>query len=431
MNSLLNSIGSLPGYFVYFAAMFLTAAQLAVLLKVLRIKQSRVQTIAALLHFFLSFFILAVLLNYTYNALIEERPEVIYAFELELLSLPWLLYVVLECISAAVILLYLKIFRQYRNTQLTAESIRQTVDLLPTGLLISDPEDGTVLLANLVMTKFCRKLNGELLHDAGRFWQSIESSASENVASEDTRNLLVHTPEEEIWQFTKSRITLDGSEYDQMTATNITGQYCITKELSDMNHHLKEVQFHMRSVAAKERSLVASREVMNARMTVHNRMGAVLLSGKYYLDHPENVKEEELLHLLEYNNHFLLGQAEQPEKKADPLQEAIKTAARIGVRTEISGDLPENETARRLIAQAIDQCAANTVRHAGGDRLQIRITETETLVSAEFANNGKAPDGPVTETGGLAVLRKEAEKAGGTMVIKSKPAFLLTLSISK
>lgn len=421
MSSMQSIVGTLPGYILYFAAYLLTASLLAILLWLVKERQSKVRLLFVGLHFLLIFFCLSVLLNYTYNALLEARPEVLHDFEFRLLALPWLLYALLELLSAAAVFLHIRFLRTYRDTHLTPDAIRQTVDRLPTGLMFSEP-DGTVLLANPIMTELCRKLTGELLSDAGRFWRFIEKKAPDR---------LIHTADGETWQLAKSPITLDGREYDQITAVDMTEQYRVTEQLSQMNRHLKEVQDRMKAVAAKERGLVAEREIMNARMTVHNRMGAVLLSGKYYLDHPENVKEEELLRLLEFNNHFLLGEVEQPESEADPLRDAIRTAERVGVTVEIQGTLPESEMARRVIAQAVDQCAANTVRHAKGDRLNVVIKDKGSYLTASFSNNGIPPERPVTETGGLAVLRKTVEDSGGSMSIQSEPTFLLSISIPK
>lgn len=421
MNSLQSTVGMPLGYVLYFAALLLTAAQLAILLQLIQKKLGMARILAALLHFLLCFFLLAFLLDYSYNALVFAMPEVLYAFELRLLALPWLLYAGLEMASTGVVFLQVRFLRRYRETRLTPDAIRQTVDLLPTGLMVSEP-DGTVLLANLSMTELCRKLTGELLSDAGRFWQYIESQ---------TEDGLIRTADGETWQFQKSVLTLDGREYDQITAVDMTEQYRVTEQLSKMNRHLKEVQDRMKAVAAKERGLVAEREVMNARMTVHNRMGAVLLSGKYYLDHPENVKEEELLRLLEFNNHFLIGEVEQPESEADPLQDAIRAAGRIGVRVELCGALPDSEEVRQVIARAVEQCAANTARHAGGNCLRVAITEDGTTVTAAVSNNGRPPKGPITETGGLAALRKAVVEAGGSMSIQSEPTFLLGISIPK
>ena len=419
MNSLQSVVGTPIGYILYFAACLLAIVLLAIMLRLVRERRNRGRFAVVLLHFVFVFFFLCVLLNYSYNAVLEARPEVLKSFELRLLALPWFLAAALELISAAAVFWHVRFLRIDWDTHLTPDAIRQTVDRLPTGLLFAEP-DGTVLLTNPIMTKLCRELTGELLSDAGRLWQFVEKEAPER---------LIYTKDGETWQFKKDRIVLDGREYVQITAVDMTEQYRITRQLSQMNRHLKEVQERMKAVAAKERSLVAEREIMNARMTVHNRMGAVLLSGKYYLDHPENVKEEELLRLLEFNSHFLIGEAEQPESEADPLQEAIHAAGRIGVRVELQGAVPEMEVFRRVIARAVEQCAANAVRHAGGDLLQVVISERADGMTVMFSNNGRPPAGPITETGGLADLRKTVEEAGGGMTIQSEPAFLLTILI--
>lgn len=419
MSSMQSLIGTLPGTLICLAALLLAGSLLGVLLRLLREKLGTLRVLAALAHFLLLFFLLCVLTCYSYNAITMARPGDLHNWELRLLGLPWLLWAGTELVSAAILRLHLRAFKRDRESRLTADVIRQTVDRLSAGLMVSEA-DGTVLLANLKMAALCRRLTGELLSDAGRFWQYIEDHAEDR---------LIRTAEGEAWQFAKCVLTLDGKNYDQITAVEMTEQYRVTEELSEKNRHLKAVQERMKAVAAKERSLVAEREVMNARMTVHNRMGAVLLSGKYYLDHPENVKEEELLRLLEFNSHFLLGEAEQPEGETDALQRAIRTAERIGVAVEFRGEPPKDGIARTLVAQAVDQCAANTVRHAGGDRLTVTITGDGNGITAAYSNNGRAPEGPVTETGGLAGLRRAAEAAGGSMTVRSEPAFLLTITV--
>ena len=176
MNSLQSTIGMPLGYVLYFAALLLTAAQLAILLQLMQKKLGMARILAALLHFLLCFFLLAFLLDYSYNAVVFATPEVLQVFELRFLALPWLLYAGLEMASAGVVFLQVRVLRRYRETRLTPDTIRQTVDLLPTGLMVSEP-DGTVLLANLSMTELCRKLTGELLSDAGRFWQYVKSKS--------------------------------------------------------------------------------------------------------------------------------------------------------------------------------------------------------------------------------------------------------------
>ena len=427
MSSLLSVVGTIPGYVIYFAAMLLTAAQLTAMLLMLRMKQPAHRILAAAVHLILLVFFLSVLLDYSYASKIVNRPEALLDFELMLLSLPWLLYLVLELISAAVTFHHVRSYARYRDAHPTSDAIRRAVDLLPAGLLVGDA-DGTVLLANLTMTGLCRELTGELLSDAKRFWQRVEDASDIENASE---HLLIRTDAGRTWQFAKGAINVDGKEYDQITATDMTEQYRVTEELSRKNQHLRDVQDRMKAVAAKERSLVAAREIMNARMTVHDRMGAVLLSGKYYLDYPENVKEDELLRLLEYNNTFLLSEAEQPEEAESegPVQKAMRSARTVGIEVELAGEIPADEGICDLLALAIEQCAANAVRHAGGDRLSVAITEAAGATIIALSNNGSVPEGPIAETGGLAALRSMAAARGASMEVQSAPAFLLTLSI--
>ena len=95
------------------------------------------------------------------------------------------------------------------------------------------------------------------------------------------------------------------------------------------------------------------------------------------------------------------------------------------MKVNISGVLPENEAARELVAQAIRECAANTVKHAGGDRLDVTLNGGQ----AVFMGNGNAPVAPVTESGGLLMLRRKAESSGGGMKLSYTPQLTMTVTL--
>ena len=284
------------------------------------------------------------------------------------------------------------------------------------------------MLSNLIINELSQSLTNKHLFDSLVFWKQVE----EQGTAQD-QGYLLRMQDGRAWLFTKKTMNVqeNGQEkqYTQIFAEEMTEVCNITDELSANNRHLKEVQYRMKAVAASERSLIAAREVIKARTAVHNQMGSVLLSGKYYMDHPNGMDETELIRLLEYNNYFLLQEAENQGEEADALDKALKTAQRIRVTVEIEGKLPEQESARDILAQAVEQCAANTVRHAGGDCVYVTLTETGSRLKAVFRNNGKAPEQPVNETGGLLYLRKIAEAAGGTLSIQSEPEFVLTVCI--
>ena len=101
----------------------------------------------------------------------------------------------------------------------------------------------------------------------------------------------------------------------------------------------------------------------------------------------------------------------------------LKAAKDVGVNIVLDGTLPEAEPQRSVLLAAIGECITNTFRHAEGDTLTIRCREGEMV----FTNNGKAPEGPVVEKGGLANLRRLAEDAGAEMTVESSPVFRLTI----
>ena len=99
----------------------------------------------------------------------------------------------------------------------------------------------------------------------------------------------------------------------------------------------------------------------------------------------------------------------------------------IGVRVDVTGEYPKMPAVRKLLAQAITECAANTVKHAEGDTVSVDISDDEIALT----NNGRAPKRKITESGGLLSLRRNIEDAGGEMVLESEPRFRLVMKITK
>ena len=431
MTPMLEFFPSVPGMLIYITALILVLLQFAVLLLAVQDRHRKRSLRSAVLHFAVSIVVVGLMLCAANAYKILDPGEVLVPGSLpdRIFSVPWIVFAAWDLIAAVMAFFQIRQLLRSAKTHLTQNAVKETLDWLPVGICISDAQ-GTVLLSNLKINELSQSLMQHHLFDSLAFWKQV----TEKGTAQD-HGYLLQTADGHAYLFTKTTLTLhekDGDKhFEQITASDMTDAYQITQELTANNRHLKDVQYRMKAVAAYERSLIAAREIIKARTAVHNQMGSVLLSGKYYLDHPDGMNETELLRLLEYNNYFLLLEAENREKEADALQKALKTAQRIGVTVEISGTLPEQETARDILAQAVEQCAANTVRHAEGDRVTVTLTETDTQLSAEFRNNGKAPEQSVTETGGLLYLRKAAESAGATVTVQSAPVFVLTVTVPK
>ena len=100
-----------------------------------------------------------------------------------------------------------------------------------------------------------------------------------------------------------------------------------------------------------------------------------------------------------------------------------------------------SDDALSLTAEQMKETENGYVMLDGGIRLsdsEIRGGHTlwqedlsELLDILTITNNGKRPDGPIVEGGGLSTLRRRVERAGGTMVVQSLPIFKLTVTVPR
>ena len=418
-------MGSALWYALCLASVALVIAQLTVLIRAIRDGRDRRALLPAALNLLLGFGVFAVLMDCAYSGFVSAADAVfLRPFEWALFKRPWLLYAALELFSAALLIPGVRDSRRYRATHLTPEAIRQAVDLLPEGIAFSSP-DGTVLLSNLRINELCRALTGSALSDAARFGRLLRERGEE----QDGR-LLIRTPSDERWLLAEKRIMSGGESFGQLTAANVTERYRIIEELREKNDHLQDIQRRMKAVSALSGDMFVAREEAAARAALHNQLGQVLLMGRHCLEHPDATDPEMVCLATGQMNAFLLGEAEAPvREKEDALQSALIMCGVIGVTAEYRGARPKGAAARSLLALAIRECAANTVKHARGDRIYVDAADSGTLFHVSVFNNGEPPEGPVAESGGLLALRRRVEAEGGSMRVQSRPVFSLTLEL--
>ena len=414
--SILDTTGAL---LLLIAALILLMGQTLVLMLFLPEKQNWRHTAAAGLHLLIGFLVFVNMLD-SYGIVNDDsipRRSIIYPF---LFFLPWLFYVMAEVLSAGILTFQLLAYTRYRKNTVTSGAIRQTVDLLPEGICISAP-DGTARLSNLTMDALCRELTGERLADVRRFWDSLKTNGEDQSGKR-----LIRTSRGEVWLFSRGAITVDGKDYDRTSAVNVTERYHITEELREKNAQLQDIQHRMKEASALSSEMFVKQEEAAARTALHNELGQVLLMGRHYLEHSDSTNAALVALITKQMNRFLLGEGDAPDPNAeDELQQAVHMADSIGVTVEMTGEAPKE--LHSLLAAAIRECAANTIKHAEGDRLFVEITGNAGERRITITNNGKPPKSPIAESGGLLSLRRGVEEAGGQMIVQSLPVFSLTL----
>ena len=365
-----------------------------------------------------------ILLDGSYYVDWVDTPRVYPALVDIIYSSPWPVVLAVELILTLILATGIYSMARYRRANLSRGVVKETLDMLPVGVCFAEA-DGTVALKNLRMDSLCRALTGGPLVDAQAFTQKIEQ-----VGEEQNSARIVQLPDGEAVLFLREEIYSNGKPYGQLTAFDVSEQYRITAQLKANNKKLTDLQLRYKAFSAMASQLAMSEEILRARVTVHDEMGYLLLSGKYYLDHPDSADGEMLLRLERGTHMMLMREGEEPDDAArDSYAEAIKVARAIGVAVSASGEPPRDGPVRELLAGAMRECAANVAKHAGGGRLDVSLTYDGGRLIAVLRGDGDAPEGPISESGGLLNLRRSVESAGGEMTVTCTPQVTVTLRL--
>ena len=282
MTSLQAISGSLLYYLIGVVAILLVIGQAAELFQSIRMKRKKMHLTISALNMLLCLMLFMVLIDFCQSRIVSPEDYLLYRpFQTALFAQPWLLYAGIELLSVGVLILLFCGDLRYRNDHLTSDAIRDTVDLLPAGICISD-EKGTVLLSNLKMNEVCRELTGHLLSDANRFMKQIEADGEQQ-----NDRTFVKLPNGTVCQFERKPLTESGREYACQIAIDVTERYRVTEELKAKNEHLQEIRRRMQAVSDLSGDMFVAQEEAAARAALHNQLGQVLLMGRHYLQHPD------------------------------------------------------------------------------------------------------------------------------------------------
>ena len=394
-----------PGQILFTVHFLLLAAQMALFFAFVRDGRSRRSRALLTLHFLLGFGLFFLMMTSTFReyrdlAVPDGYPALLKAFVL----LPAFTLILYEVLTAVILLLLLIDLIRYRKKHPTSRSIKETLDLLPVGVAF-EREDGSSALHNLVMDHLAKKA---AVHGAR----------------------IVTLPEDaSVWQISSEEVTVEGETFTQLTASDITKQSAITEELAKKNEKLRDIHLRLDIYNKQAERMILAKELLTARMAVHNELGNVLLESRHYLKDPASFDEEMLLRALQNTNTYLLREYEQDDSAGDPLKDALEMADAIGVEVIIDGIVPGDDPYRSILAAAIMECATNTVKHADGNELKVEIKEKDRPMTFTLCGNGKSPQGEAVESGGLKSLRTLIEKEGGTMEIRSSSAFAVSIAL--
>ena len=345
-------------------------------------------------------------------------------------DVPWIMVaLVMVVIFAAEVLCLVAVNRAGRD-KLSPGSVKESLDALPDGVCFFS-EDGRILLSNRRMQHISSDITGIGILNGEKLWRCIEEKS---VKMEVNDGLVIFTSDSKVWNVRRSEIEAEGNRINEIVALDVTEQYELRRELEERNERLNNVNERLRIFSRDMSRLTAERELLDAKIKVHDDLGRSLLAFRAYLTaEPSKRDRSKLLPLWRYVISVMKKET-APSEEWDAIE---KTAESLHIQIEINGDLPAgladlpvSGEVRSAIMAAIRECLTNTARHARGDRLFVLIkcgADAPHGIRIEITNNGRAPLVPIQEAGGLSNLRHMVERAGGNMTIESSPQFLLRL----
>ena len=312
---------------------------------------------------------------------------------------------------------------RWNNSHVTLHSIKESLDLIPTGLCYFI-NGGMPVLVNRKMTELCDSITGQEMFNGEDFWNTLEQKADQKT--------IVELEDGSFYSFTRKQLPVLGTEIYELIASDVTAQYVLSQELNSENQRLIHRNQRLLRFNQKVEEVTREKEILSAKIRIHDNIGHLLLFAKRVIHMNVDEKEKEkLLRLWQQDNTLFIGS--HPAFESDSsFVDLESAAASLGIKLRYQGNLPhDHETAVQLTVSLIRECMTNAFSHAKASEMKICFSETDRYYLVDCTNDGRTPTGNIVEGGGLSLLRKQVEEAGGTLEIISVPVFKLSAVLPK
>lgn len=317
----------------------------------------------------------------------------------------------------------------YLRRRVTVNSIKEATDKMPSGIL-EYVSSGRIILINPAMEDIVDMLFGEEEElDGSQLWDLVEQE-SKKIFGEDTGTPILMTEDEaRAILFQRNDHTVEGIPVTEILAYDVTEAYAVSRKLMEENERLSGQRDKLMDLGSLVDSVTREREMLEAKVRIHDELGSLLIATKRYLSGGVQTDRDGIKTMWKNNLSLLKGR--DREQTVDEFAPVLKAAEDVGVSVKISGEFPKEQEIREILVLALGETLTNTVRHAEGDEIIFELAEEENEYHCMLCNNGKAPDEPITERGGLKHLRELVENYGGTMDLQSLPKVVLRLTFPK
>ena len=336
-------------------------------------------------------------------------------------NLPWLVYVLVFLVS--VIYCGFGSWREriIAKREITLDSIREALDNLPRGLCFSD-EKGIPLLINRKMYQLAEEATGKLCRNAEEMWREIlELEGQKCIEPLYKGNISAFRwTDGNIWQFSRTELTLQNQRYIQTTATDITRLYTLTEELEKNNSVLDKQYKRLKNLLNEIVQITQEEAILASKVKIHKELGECLLAARRYLILKQ--PDKDIFKFFEQWHEiitFMESKLKEEKKTSDyAMRELIEAACALGCTIIFEGSTQEDAGHYPILKNAIREAMSNAIRHAGANELTVHMDIEDNTLYAVMKDNGNRLITSISEGSGLSTLRSRIEQAGGNMEIR-------------
>ena len=312
---------------------------------------------------------------------------------------------------------------QRTRVHLPSKSIKEAFDHLPTGVYFF-LKNGIPILCNLRMRHLVYELAGRDVQSLSELNKALEKPCK-NVKKDGTEYLFL---DDTAWYFAEKSITDKyGEEYIQITASDVTELHKKRKKLAEENEQLLRIQKNLRQLSENVAAQTREREVLSMKMRVHDDVGSSMLAVHQILRQKRPISDADNVVLTWERAINLLRRTNDEEPEKNEMKQIMELSQGLGLEITVTGEMPEEGDIAYLLTTAVRECVTNAVRYAEAKQLNVMLQTANQKITAVITNDGKIPAGKVAEGGGLSMLRRRVEYAGGIMRVMSQPEFQLII----
>lgn len=301
-------------------------------------------------------------------------------------------------------------------------AIKEGFDRLPTAVCFFD-RTGGIVLCNRQMYRLSQHLLHSDLQYLGELEQAL-SAPPAGVAPVPAAENTYRFPDGTVWRFERTAVTdRYGKTYLQLTAADVTKLHRVLVQLADDNRRLAQDAEELRRLSENVAAVAREKEQLAAKSAMHDSLAACITVTKQYLAGDLDGVDAAVI-LREWEKSIAFRDTVLLPAK----EKLFDSAKSSGVTLRFRGGRPSGRPAE-LIYTAMQVCLSNAIQYAQATELSAILWESGGCCNVMIRNNGKPPERPIAEGGGLTNLRRRIEKAGGTMTVQSAPEFALVLRI--